>query len=1030
MSGSSRSLLKALSSVFDTWDSNGDWRSSPSNEVKALYDVIYAYTDKHNSTYNLSSSINDELRNVYQEQIRNSDCLEKEIFFLDLLVRLLPLLTIEDSKLWLKSYLRPAIDTAGYDLDFVHKCQEFVTVLSDDSLTSTDSSLVQSRDELSLYIMERVLRIYIAKDRDAYKAIDLQFTDTEIGTQLHTERLRFLEKNCASILEKWCLCRPKMCFTLINKYFLDSESRLKVMALFTILSSGKKSQLQHVAMTPLYKNLLRSLCYDTSEAVLVSGLGILIMLMGKVCHKVSSYLPDLLVVYSRLLLWKTQQFKDQLSISKVQWSIVELNSHGSLMGSQHYSEESFNLTYLLTLLYGLFPTNLFNFFRSPASYWAKSPPQFISYEYLCKIDNAQENFGVFDSITSKSQPMVSRLMVHPNILKGNSPDDELENPISWILSSSMGEDVGEDEVLLACLKLNPEIMISLPDFALAAHGPLNDSASKRNSIGDSNDFRRLQKSYSAGNLLRDGIVQLEKLSSSNIDFLALNLKSKNFPTWNERRVSIVPTKLSLEHYASPARSEADNSEIQFHSFEFNPNKSRSDSETLDEAIIDPKRMGSIGDLFSEHEKLYSSTDGHHSNGQPVKEKNIENAVGSFQPSEKTASNLLSKQLRSDTPTEPKEAPTSSAGTVVDFYQRELLIMKNEVEFLGFVKNLNKLNYVKLKLQLNRLMLEESRKPPDNTSGDKAELKKLEEMILMMNLKSTDDAMQLSTQHNTLLAKIAELREQLEAKQIEFERVSQDLSEKETALILVRDKLTQTESERVTMANQLTYLLEQAQEKKCVEAEHAEFVDRNLSELTLTQYETERVQSSTELSLYKEKLNRALLECENTREDLSLATTRYNNELRLLKLNIGDSVREQTAHYERRVQELNRIVMRLETLLDDKDVQIAQLSRPNPIQIPRPSMVNPLDSSYNNWDVQNPIPSRPSLELGSMPRDYGFLDKRMPSFNSLSLSSTPMATTPQVPPGPPLSSNTRHNSLNNIPIIKGRGGYQKRSKKMM
>lgn len=1009
-----------------------DWRSCPSALVKSLYDVIFAYTDRHNSANNLSTSINDELRRIYHENIESSDQLSKEIFFLDLLIRLLPLLSNGDLELWLETYLRPALDSAGFDFEFVSKCKQFIEVLTDDSFSSEDVTLVQSREALGQGIMEKILRVYVAKDPNVYQIIGIKFTEAERSTQVHTERIRFIERNCALLIEKWCLLRPKMCFTLLNKFFLDPTSRLKATAIFTLLASCKSSLVHLVVETPLYVNLLRSLSYDTSEAILGSGLGILLMLMGKVCHKVSGYLPDFFAIYSRLLLWKTIRIEDSASASKEHWSVVQLNNNGFLMKSHLFSEESFNVTYLQTLLYGLFPMNVLEFLQTPDEYWTRQNPRLISIDYLRQIDIVGEKSKFFPAIKTMSESSMSRLMLHPNILRNVSKSDELKSPINWILETYPGEDVGEQEVLLACFKLNPDLMITLPDNMTSNNGLSSHTSSKRNSIGDRFEFRRGQKSLSSGNLLRDGIAQLEALSPYSTEPSPTSARPKQYVNWNERRVSIVPTKLSLEHYASPVTSDTENGDIQFLSFDFSQPKSRSNSGPVDDFIIEPTRMGSIGDLFSEHEKLYASSDFTSGNGIPVKEKNSENAAGSFQTSAKTASNLLSLQLNPDAHTDViKGVQTPFSGTAIDFYQRELLIMKNEVEFTSFLKNLNRTNYIKLKLQLNRMLKENVKKGSEETANnEQKELKELEITVQELKAKYESAIAQRSTENSELLDKIKELRGRESSLQDAVGSVQIQLDEKELLLKSQTEKLLLAEEKHIEVANQLKYALEQAQKVQTKATTETSAKSHDETKLKLDEAELKRVQATSEVAILKEQLGRAVSDCNAAKDELEITTKRFENELRLLKLNIGDSVREQTVQYDRKIRELNRIIVQFESSLDEKDTHIAQLSRPVPIQIPRASDVNPLDTSLNNWDMNARASLSHSIEPGSMPRDFDFSDKRMPSFNSLSLSLTPMPSTPHAPSWPTATSNTRTSSLNNIPIIKGRGGYQKRSKKVM
>lgn len=1008
--------------MFDTWDNEVDWQSQPPELVKSLYDVINAYTDKHNSISSLNSTINEELRAIYNQHITNADRLAKEIFFLDLLIRVLPLLNNEDLKLWLQTYLRPALDSAGFDLEFVKKCQEFIQVLTNDSFGSADACLVHSRGELTDFIMDRVLQVYIAKTQNVYVLIGCHFPEEERSTQIHTERIRFLERNCALMIEDWCSRRPKLCLNLINKFFLDPECRLKTLVMLTILTSSKKAQVNCVIDTPLFGNLLKSLAYDTSEAILGSDLGILIMIMGKACEKLTPYLSDLLVIFSRLLLWNTNRINDNSSMTIAKWSEVKLNSNGSLIKSQFFWEDKFNLTYFLTILYGLYPSSIIAFFQSPAQFWSKSIPSIYSTEFLTQV-NTSDN--LFAEISAESKSLTSRLLLHPNIVNNVNTETELKNPTAWILANSSTGTSSEEEVLLACLKLNPDTMLTLPDNLCISNGTVTGPSSTRGSINEKYDIRCAQGTNSTTNLL-----QLDGISSLSVEPSPTAMRARQFGYLNDRRVSIVPTKLSLEHYSSPVMAETEPREIKFLSFEFNSLKSRTNSESMDEFTIGPKHGGSIGDLFAEHEKLYSSLDTVPPNGQALMENNKESATGSFQPSDKTASNLLSKQLHADSQMETsKDNQALFSGTAIDFYQRELLIMKNEVEFTSFLKNLNKLNYVKLKTQLNRMNKEFSRK--DNTyamSPSAEETQLFEETIKEHQSKIESIIREFLIQKAQFLDKIKELKDQLRCLEGSLVELELKLSKKESTIEAIKQRLKESDDSRVSIATQLKYVLELAQLGTHPVQTPQPTLSRKDTGVSLTQVETDLAQTTTEMALLKEQLNRAIYDREKARDELAVTSTRYKNELRILKLNIGDSVREQTGHYERKIQELNRIILRFESSIDEKDAQIAQLSRPNPIQIPRPINIHSGDATYHAWGSSHHDTSG-SIEPGSMPHEYDYMMKRMPSVNSLSSSSTPMASTPQQPAWPQ-PATPRHNSLNNIPIIKGRGGYQKRTKKIM
>lgn len=219
------------------------------------------------------------------------------------------------------THLLPALDSASVATEFMHKCQQFVHALTD-LFVGADPVLVLARHTLAQRVMKRVLRVYVAKDRDAYVKAGIVFEDADDASQDHAERVLVLEHNCCLLLQHWCHARPNACFTLLDSYFVDPACRLKVLAVLMRLAASPHALVAAVADTLSCTNLLRSLCYDTSEAVLCSSLGALVMLMGKACHRMSVHLPDLLLVYARLVLWSTTRVSDDASVAAPSWALA------------------------------------------------------------------------------------------------------------------------------------------------------------------------------------------------------------------------------------------------------------------------------------------------------------------------------------------------------------------------------------------------------------------------------------------------------------------------------------------------------------------------------------------------------------------------------------------------------------------------------------------------------------------------------------------------------------------------------------
>ena len=157
MSGSSRSLIKALNEVFESWDDSAGahWVASP--EATECFTVISQFLERHNtfSIIRQSTSINDELFRIYNSYIEPLSNLQKEYMFLNILRQLLPVLRRDDVMLWVKTYLKPAIDSAGFDFNFVQKSREFIAKVAIDIMPTDDIDLRKAVSYTHLDVYKR-----------------------------------------------------------------------------------------------------------------------------------------------------------------------------------------------------------------------------------------------------------------------------------------------------------------------------------------------------------------------------------------------------------------------------------------------------------------------------------------------------------------------------------------------------------------------------------------------------------------------------------------------------------------------------------------------------------------------------------------------------------------------------------------------------------------------------------------------------------------------------------------------------------
>ncbi|SGZ56887.1 CIC11C00000001495 [Sungouiella intermedia] len=1089
MLGSSKSLLRAFDTVFGLWDKSCDWKTDPPQTVTTLFNVIDAYNEKHNSIATLSSSLSDSLRTCYNTHVKASDDLSKEIFFVEILTRLLQLLTTEDAKVWLHTYLRPALNSADVDLQFVEKSRGFILSLSANIMNSEDADLVKQRNATALLVIDYILRAYIGRDKEVYAMIGISMDEQISTTHEHIERLRFVERNAGYLLKESGIKQPLEVFTVLNKHFVVAAERHKTLVILSQLSSTRASGILLIMDTPLFANLIRSLLHDFSEAVLTSDLYVIVMLLAKVSTQVSTYLSDLFAVIFQLIGWsefslylstreKTQL--DYLVSHNIEWDRMGVDQEATMMQSHFFVDGEFNLNYLLTMLYGLFPRNLAEFSRAPLKYLRSNSPKLITLELLQTLEEFSfpEGFDTYVSNTLKD--LCRRFMVHPNLLNLVSLDDELKNPLEWIMKINSDKDnnaVGEEEILLQCYLLNPDLIITIPDSLV-----LPKWMSER-FVGTNEGKILSSGDYSHKNSIRLSLSLVSEDSDRPKSFSNLSVPVH----WEklDRRVSIVPTKLIIENKSQPASEPI--SRVNFKSVNFGTSSNDSlETATLDE-IPTSGKQGSISELYLAHERLFTAN-GPNSNALGIDMKQAPTATGSIQTAKKTASDLLNEQLKleSDSPRTVAASPklngsesnaTFSAldnmGSALDFYQRELLLIKNELEFSSYMKHLNKFNYLKLKLRVNRFLRDNKLKIEDwqKDGGDSEEMfnGQVEEKLDADAKESSNDQakekfdsqdnekfdgqspqsphekmraagidtsfespLEVKTKQNMhLSARIKELSTYIEELEESMEKFKIEVADTQQALEAAKQSEIVSEEQLRKALNEIQVLQKDhqdlAEKVKTIARGTTGISNNNIPASSLDQHEKEIFDLRTEIRGYKDENARISQQLEQTTESLEFTMKSYEKQLATMKLDKGQAVREMSSHYERKIHELNIAIATFESTLEERNARIMQLSTSKPIRIPDSRM-----ESYQMSPRHNNSVPKYTTDFHSSHSMHDYFNQRgsAVSMESSSLSSNPSNAVQALKHSVPHTPTSRQSSTQNIPIIRGRGGYQKRSKKIM
>lgn len=194
---------------------------------------------------------------------------------------------------------------------------------------------------------------------------------------------------------------------------------------------------------------------------------------------------------------------------------------------------------------------------------------------------------------------------------------------------------------------------------------------------------------------------------------------------------------------------------------------------------------------------------------------------------------------------------------------------------------------------------------------------------------------------------------------------------------------------------------------------------------------------TKLQLVTEKYNQTAQELKSSTEAYDKMVKKYEEKLRTSKLNLHENLNSFTKENGKKIQDLLTTILKYENLLEEKNSKILQLSSSKPISIPistpRPSTSSNKLSRNDSYDhIFSSSAYSPSQPPPQLPHHHN-------SGNDVTAAqhSTPMGqvSSSYFPPQPlrnnsaPITS-TPAASQPAIPIIRGRGGYQKRSKKLM
>lgn len=1109
MNGSSRSLIRALNNVADHWKDNAN-EDKISSEESELFEVISLFNEKHNDLQSIKQSvnINDELFRIYNGYIKPASNLPREILFLEILIQLLPILIDNEIKLWSKTYLKPAVDSAGYDIQLVLKSRQFIRQLSMKTIPSRDPLLIERRDQIALIVMDTIIQLYIGQSDERYNVIGLHLPKEDSDNQLYYERIRYMKKNCEDLLHEYGLKKTKEYFSLINKYFKTSSERLDMLTLLLRLVSSHTLQVYQIVDTDLFYNLLRSLLYDYNESILLVSLSLLVMLIPQVCNKMAKSFPDLLVIYIRLSNWelfnehipnRTDYLSKLLDENFKLWDLAEADRLNG--DTPTNSKIELDVLHFVTLLYGLFPLNLSKFCQSPFNFLMNHPTEIFKIKLLSSImevKGSPRERNLELDIIDTTREFLRSFSFHPNFLQYDklTLQNELENPLLWLLKETTDNDLRSEEISLECLSFNPHLVINIvhdqEEFTRSSSDkPSSDTNTSTNNnnqfefiytgTGESNagslsNSRHVSRksSFATPTYLNSKDITLQKLPIS-----LLHSNSKLLNQIIERKSSISDIKFKDVKFDEGLLEEH---QINKNENEHTPHDSDLGSYNRVDLDVDGSQESKqydlfksnhlLSDMFSAHEKLYvfssKSSDPKLDSNTPARDQSknpnpsnnklkndslqrpVTSPVTSLETTSvhrKSISGTISNVTASDSIQVQDNNITnnkSQHGAALEYYHRELLLMKNELEFSNYMRDLNKTHYIKLKLKLNKLskqtcLHDQSIEHKNNTlqiDSLKLGYNALTESLKELKLQLTESRSKFKNENSILFSKIKDLENENCRLKTDLNNVTTEqqlldsnlhhsiqvvLPEKEFEVNRLKTKLRELEQMNETL-NQENLV---AEKNTLKETKHLDETQAS-STFKLSEQEKQIYNLKNDILMLNDKNLKISQELIKAQDLYDAAIKSYESKLSSSKGDLSKNISTFTSQYERRIQELSAITLKYEGLLDEKNSRIAQFSTSKPIEINN-TKYNDATKAMSDKSYDMSIPqvarnnaSQESYELESKGRETPTSVEGMYSGQ---------------PDHAPLHQNyisSSHFPPQAVvtPIVRGRGGIQKRSKKHM
>ncbi|KAG5366940.1 hypothetical protein CJU89_1389 [Yarrowia sp. B02] len=855
-----------------------------------------------------SGKLGEDLVQIYKDAVMANPA--AEVLFLQCMSRLAPCLVVEEQvRTWVDLYSKPAIDSAGQKNDLVRAaCDLLVAWMVPKETAEGNQAQYQAISRSTALFM---VQIYLHEN--------LIVGETRGKADSKEERLRFVRMNAKNLILTFAEERPQEFCFIANRFFVQPEYRVRMLVLLSAFFSNTRAKIPaDLARSQLVKHLFACLLRDKSSQVVTMAASTLVMLLPFICSKVMTDLPYLFAVYGRMVCWRGGEVPDKFDhpefggesddeeeqeeeVHTDDEDTVKLKekdhsetapeaetkaSETAAAPEDETAKETEKSTSvfgdwqalprdnvpdaphpdwerMFTFLYGLFPSNFIMFLRKPTEYIEST---------LAPPDDWDEYY-----ISQRSKTCFDRHLLHVQLLTSSS-EQELKDEYRW--AGMTPADIAS--LCLSLLTVSPTERSREDTLSVSSGTKEKDKEVVTRSRGTSLSESKRQFSITS-------IPDRESTPSSQVT------------TSTESQVAagelLSPTLTSTTATGHLMDLQARHQSLYGRKADFPPPVSIS-TLTLDDGDSQGREESPVSPLtrFQKHNSL----------GTPAAsiEGVLESGNNSSPAMSPTQLPVGSPILRGDS--------TSEQADILAYYQRELLLIKNELDFVCYLDYHNQFRIRQLKEQLHSALRQDIDVQNLVTSNQK--LKRQAEQLNSQLVKMKELGNTLRTQkvqhEGTLTKRNRELRLQCDAlteettkTNLEFEHMQTENQKLYAAAMAKEAAVTQLELKVESLENENRLINEYREKLKALEAGPSD--------------ETSNAPQTPDNSNLH-------IELEKTKIDLGVLKHEKETTEKRLRGEIAE-LEEQMANIEKQSSPSHKVLEMLETIKQEAENRYHQLS---------------------------------------------------------------------------------------------------------